>query len=174
MWVAAVLAGGAVLFWCYLRQSQTTAVNADGSGMALQGWEMLHGNRLVAGGRDVLYVRDPGERPGRSDPRAGRGRGAHLCRVDLHAARGDRRTAREGNPRGAEGVIRAPLGAGVMVAPSISPGTRILILSPDHIGVGVPILVTLLLVDRAPAGLCQREGRARFMLLIIDTSGVKA
>lgn len=57
-------------------------------------------------------------------------------------------TAR-GNARGAEGVTRALLGAGILVAPTFSSSSRILLLSPDHIGIAVPILLTLLLVDRA-------------------------
>src|SRR5262249_57425505 len=48
-WAGVLLAVAVVLFLCYLRQSRTTSVNADGSGMALQGWEMLHGNLLLSG-----------------------------------------------------------------------------------------------------------------------------
>ncbi len=42
-------AAAVVLFWCFLRESQTAPVNADGSGMVLQGWDMLHGNLLLSG-----------------------------------------------------------------------------------------------------------------------------
>ena len=37
------------LFWCYLLQSRTTAVNSDAAGMVLPGWDMMHGNVLLRG-----------------------------------------------------------------------------------------------------------------------------
>src|SRR5262249_46897119 len=54
-----------------------------------------------------------------------------------------------GTARGPEGIVRAVLTAGILLAPAYSPGTHILLLSPDHTGIAVPILLTLLFVDRA-------------------------
>jgi hypothetical protein len=163
-WTAAAVATGVVLFWCYLRQSQTTAVNADGSGMALQGWDMLHGNLLLSGWwlADVTFYTF--EIPVDALVEAVHGLDADVVHISaaliytLLAATAA--LLAKGTARGTEGIIRALLGAGVMVAPAVSPATRILILSPDHTGVGVPILLTLLLMDRAPAGLCQQESPA--------------
>ena len=44
---ALVVLAIAVLFVCYLRQSQTVQVSSDGSGNILQAWDMLHGNVLL-------------------------------------------------------------------------------------------------------------------------------
>jgi hypothetical protein len=142
-----------VLFWCYLRQSQTARINSDGAGPALQGWEMLHGNLLLSGWwladaafytfevpLDALVEWVHGLNPD----------AVHICAALIYtllvltAA-----LLARGRARGAEGVTRATLAAGIMVAPTLAPGTRLLLFSPDHTGVGVPILATLLLVDRA-------------------------
>ena len=42
---------------------------------------------------------------------------------------------------------RALLAAGIMLAPQLS-ATQILLLSPDHTGTAVPVLVTWLVIDR--------------------------
>jgi len=152
-WAGVLLAVAVVLFWCYLRQSRTTSVNADGSGMALQGWEMLHGNLLLSGWwlADVTFYTF--EVPVDAVVAAVHGLNADVVHVSaavvytllvLSAALLARGTA-----RGPEGIVRAVLAAGILVAPAYSPGTHVLLLSPDHTGIGVPILLTLLFVDRA-------------------------
>jgi hypothetical protein len=61
------------------------------------------------------------------------------------------RPAREGmakgSARGRVGWARALLAAGIMVAPQLS-ATQIVLLSPDHTGTAVPVLVTWLIIDR--------------------------
>src|SRR5215475_8222388 len=152
-WAAALLAVAVVLFWCYLRQSRTTSVNADGSGMALQGWEMLHGNLLLSGWwlADVTFYTF--EVPVDAVAAAAGGLNADIVHVTaavvytlvvLSAA-----LLASGTARGPEGIVRAVLAAGIVLAPAYSPGTHILLLSPDHTGIAVPILLTLLFVDRA-------------------------
>jgi hypothetical protein len=152
-WAGVLLAAAVVLFLCYLRQSRTTAVNADGSGMALQGWEMLHGNLLLSGWwlADVTFYTF--EVPVDAVVAAAGGLNADIVHVTaavvytllvLSAALLARGTA-----RGPEGVVRAVLAAGILLAPGYGPGTHILLLSPDHTGIAVPILLTLLFVDRA-------------------------
>ena len=47
-----------------------------------------------------------------------------------------------------EGWVRALLAAGIMVAPGAYPGAHVLLLAPDHTGIGVPVLAALLVVDR--------------------------
>ena len=42
-----VALAAAVLFFCYWRQSQSAPLTSDGSGNALQAWDMLHGNLLL-------------------------------------------------------------------------------------------------------------------------------
>src|SRR5215471_13808470 len=144
----ATVAVGLVLFWCYLRQAQTYQLNADPAGQALQAWDMLHGNLLLHGWwlGDVSFytVELPlnmiiemivGLKPVEINILA-----ALVLLTALLA---------KGSARGREGVVRALLGAGILLAPSLVLGTRVLMQGPDHLGTAVPILLALLLLDRA-------------------------
>jgi hypothetical protein len=42
------------------------------------------------------------------------------------------------------------IASGIMIAPQIGPGAFLLLLSPDHIGTGVPLLLIFLVLDHAP------------------------
>ena len=152
-WAAWLLVAALVLFWCYLRQSQTAPVDSDGAGTALQGWDMLHGNLLLSGWwlADVTFYTF--EVPIDAMVEAVRGLDANVVHITaalvytllvLIAA-----LLAKGKARGPEGIIRALLAAGILVAPAFGTSTRVLLLSPDHTGTAVPILLTLLLVDRA-------------------------
>src|SRR5262249_31977513 len=50
-------AAGAALLGCYLLQSRTVRAGSDGASIALQAWDMLHGNPLLHGWRvaDVSF-----------------------------------------------------------------------------------------------------------------------
>ena len=164
IWVGVLAVVAVVLFWCYLRQSQTSPVNADGSAMALQGWGMLHGNLLLSGWwlADVSFYTL--EIPVDAVVEAVHGLNAdavHITAAVLYVALVlSAALLARGRASGREGVVRAVLAAGIMVAPGLIPGTRILLGTPDHTDIGVPILLTLLLVDRArqrwwvPAAMC--------------------
>jgi hypothetical protein len=148
------VAGFAVLFWCYLLESRTQAANSDSAAMVLQGREMLHGNPLLRGWflSDVSFYTF--EVPVDGLVAAVRGYNADAVHVAaaliyallvLLAA-----LLARGRARGGEGVVRALLAAGILLAPGVSPGAHVLLLAPDHTGIGVPVLLTLLVVDRAP------------------------
>jgi len=153
IWAAALVVAAVALFWCYLLQSRTTAVNSDAAGMVLQGWDMMHGNVLLHG----WFVADVSfstfEIPIDGLVAVIHGLGPDVAHITaaiiytllvLSAALLARGTA-----RGAEGIVRAVLAGGILVAPGYSPGTHVLLLAPDHTGIGVPILLTLLFIDRA-------------------------
>ena len=55
-----------------------------------------------------------------------------------------------GRSRGAEGTVRALLAAGIMLAPVPGETAWALLLTPNHTGTGVPVLLLLLLLDLAP------------------------
>src|SRR6185312_10580304 len=152
-WVAAAAAVCLVLFWCYLRQAQTYQVNTDPAGQALQAWDMLHGNLLLRGWwlGDVSFytVELPlnmiieaiiGLRPFEIPILAALIYTAVVLLTALLA---------KGSARGREGVFRALLGGGILLAPSLVLGTRVLLQWPDHLGTAVPILLALLVLDRA-------------------------
>ena len=55
-----------------------------------------------------------------------------------------------GRAKGREGMVRMLIAAGIMVAPQLGAGVFILVFQPDHIGTQVPLLLTWLVLDRAP------------------------
>ena len=148
-WVLLTLAGFAV----YLRLARTRAVNSDGGSQALQAWDMLHGNPMLRGWRlsDVSFYTT--ELPQYMLVELARGLNAETVHIAaamtytlavLAAALVARGTA-----TGREGVIRACLAAGIMLAPQLDDGLNVLVSSPDHIGTSVPILLAWLVLDRA-------------------------
>jgi hypothetical protein len=153
MWAAALVVAALGLYWAYLRQSQTLESDSDPAAQALQAWSLLHGNLLLDGWwlGDVWFytVEIPlnaiieafyGLRPGEVHIAAGMVYAAVVLLSALLA---------RGNARGWEGIVRALLGGGIMLAPSLVDGTRVLLQGPDHVGTAIPILVTLLVLDRA-------------------------
>jgi hypothetical protein len=55
-----------------------------------------------------------------------------------------------GRAKGREGIVRMLIAAGIMVAPQLGAGVFILVFQPDHTGTSVPLLLTWLVLDRAP------------------------
>jgi hypothetical protein len=55
----------------------------------------------------------------------------------------------KGRATGPEGIARALVASGIMLAPEYGAGTRLLLFQPDHIATCVPLLAAWLLVDRA-------------------------
>jgi hypothetical protein len=153
---ALIALAGAVLFFCYWRQSQSVPLSSDGSGNVLQAWDMLHGNLLLHNWwvSDVSFYTT--ELPQYMLIEAlGGGLGTWV----VHAAAAMTYTLlvilaallamghAKDHAQGSR--ARALLAAGLMLAPQLS-ATGIVLLSPDHTGTAVPLLVTWLLIDRAP------------------------
>ncbi len=144
----------AALLLCYLRIAGTTRVNSDGAGIALQGWDMLHGNVLLHGWWVTDFSVWTTELPQYALVSAVAGlrpEVVHVCAAITYtllvllaefAARG--------RVTGAEAVGRALLAALILLAPEPGQGAYIVLLEPDHVGTGVPVLAVLLLLDLAP------------------------
>ena len=160
-WLAGFAVAGVVLFTVYLLQStRDTYVNSDGASNALQAWAMLHGNLLLRGWAvsDVSFYTT--ELPQYMLVELIRGLGpnvVHICGamsytllVLLAAA------VAKGRAAGREGIARVLMAAGIMLAPQLGNPTDMLMLSPDHVGTGVPLLMTWLLIDWG-AGFAQRQ-----------------
>ena len=155
--VVGVAASTIGLFLAYLLQSRTQPVNSDAAGMVLQGWDMLHGNLLLRGWvmADVSFYTFEVPLDGLISVVYGlRSDVVHVAAAAEYAllvlfaallAAGAGRDRRRG---GREAWARALIAAVVMVAPGTYPGAHVLLLAPDHTGIGVPVLVTLLVVDR--------------------------
>ncbi len=155
-WLAAAawLLSGAVLFVCYLRISRSEPVNSDGAANALQAWDMLHGNLLLHSWwlSDVSFYTT--ELPEYMVVELVRGLNADVVHVAaaltytllvLLAA-----FLAKGRATGREAAVRMLLAAGILLAPQLGTAAGILLLSPDHVGSNVPVLLIWLLVDRAP------------------------
>ena len=145
----------AILFFCYWRQSQSVPLTSDGAGNALQAWDMLHGNLLLRHWwvSDVSFYTT--ELPQYMLIEALVGLGTQVVHVAaamtytllvLLAA-----LLAKGRAQGRPGLARALLAGGLMLAPQLS-ATGILLVSPDHTGTAVPLLVIWLLIDGAGAG----------------------
>ena len=142
----------AVLFFCYWRQSQAAPLSSDGSSNVLQAWDMLHGNLLLQNWwvSDVSFYTT--ELPQYMLIGALTGLGPWV----VHAAAAMTYTLlvllaavlAKGRSHGSAGWGRALLAAGLMLSPQLG-ATSILLLSPDHTGTAVPLLVIWLLIDRA-------------------------
>ena len=162
-WTGAVVLAVAVLLFLYWRQSSFQPANSDGASMALEAWDMRHGNVLLHGWRlaDVTFYTT--ELPQYLLIEVLLGLGPWV----VHAAGAMTYTLivllaallARGPATGREGVARALLTAGIIVSPQLS-ATSTLLLGPAHAGTAVPLLVIWLLIDRAPrrryvpAGVC--------------------
>jgi hypothetical protein len=153
--IAAMLAG---IFWCYLLQARTQGADSDSAGMVLQGWDMVqHGNLLLVGWvmADVSFYTF-------EIPVDGLVSAVYGLRVDvihvaaaieyallvLFAALVAAGAARDRRGGRREAWTRGLIAAAIMVAPGTDGGSGVLLGGPDHTAVGVPVLITLLIVDR--------------------------
>ena len=145
---------GAVLLLAYLRVAGTEQVNSDAAGLVLQARDMLHGNPLLHGWwcTDVSFITTELPQYAVVTAVAGvRPEVPHICgaltytSLVLLAA-----FVARGRARGPEGVFRALLAAGVILAPQPGNPALVMLGSPDHVGTAVPLLMLLLLLDRAP------------------------
>ena len=153
-WPVGLAAAGVVLYLCYLAISRTEEVTSDGASIALQAWDMLHGNPLLRGWTltDVSFYTT--ELPEYMIVEAVRGLNADV----VHASAAITYTLvvltggllGRGRAKGREGMVRLFIAAGIMVAPQFGPGVFILVFQPDHFGTSVPLLLTWLVLDRAP------------------------
>ena len=143
-----------LLFLAYLRQSQQVPVRSDGGSIALQAWDMLHGNVALHGWTmsDVSFWSTELVQYALLEAVHGLGPGViHLggamtytLLVVLAA------WLARGRATGREGVARAGLAAVIMLAPAPA-ASRTLLFTPDHLGSAVPVLLAWLAAERLPA-----------------------
>ena len=147
-----ILAGAAVLAWCYWRLSWTVPATSDGAAIALQAHDMLHGNLLLHGWTigDVSFYTT--ELPEYMLVELARG----MDTGTIHIAAAVTYTLlvlltgllARGRTRGYEGLCRGLLGTGITLAPQLGFGAFVLLLSPDHVGTEVPLMAAWLLLAR--------------------------
>jgi hypothetical protein len=152
-WPAALAVAAVALFLCYLRLSGTTPANADGADQALQAWDMVHGNWLLRGWTvgDVSYYTTELPEYIIVEKIVGLGTGV------IHVAAAVTYTLlvllaallAKGRATGREGLVRALIASGILLAPQLGHGAALLLSQPDHLGTQVPLLATFLVLDRA-------------------------
>ena len=152
-WVISFAIAGIALFAAYIRLSATYPVNSDGANIILMSWDMLHGNLLLHGWwmSDVSFFTT--ELPEYMLIDAAR----ELSLDVTHIAAALTYTLAlllaallaKGRAASGEGVARAGVSAGIMLAPQLGAGVFILLLSVGHIGSAVPLLAVWLLLDLA-------------------------
>jgi hypothetical protein len=150
----AIMAGIAVLFYCAQRQARQMGAQSDGAALALQAWAMLHGNLLLHGWylSDVSFYTT--ELPEYMLVELFRGLNTDVVRlcaaltytliVVLAAA-----VAYGGRPADRRAAaVRAGITVAIMLGPTVAAASTLLN-DPDHTGTAVPILLALLILDRA-------------------------
>jgi hypothetical protein len=155
-WVeaAAFVLAAAALFGIYLRLSRTVPENSDQANILLVASDMLHGNVLLHGWylTDVSFYTTELPQYALLEIFFGvHANTAHIAAAMTYTlvvllavllARGGF-TSRAA-------VVRLLITAGILVAPQLGVGVTALVLTVGHIGTAVPVLLILLLLDRAP------------------------
>ena len=154
IWAAGLVLAALVLFPCYLRDAQTVGQSSDSASIALQAWQMWHGNPILRGwwlSDEYFYAVDlplnaviemvVGLRPGAIHIYAAVDYVVVVLLAGLLA---------RGRARGREGIARMLLTVGIMLAPSTVLGSRVLLQGPDHMGTQIAVLAAFLVLDRAP------------------------
>jgi hypothetical protein len=154
-WAVGVAAVTAALYFCYYRQSWTAMVGSDAGSIALQARDMLHGHVMLHGWTmsDVSFWSTELPQYVLLEALFGLGPGViHIggamtyTLLVLLAA-----LLARGRAAGREGLIRALVAAAIMLAPAVNDATATLLLTPDHLGSAVPVLLAWLLVECLPA-----------------------
>jgi hypothetical protein len=148
--------GALGLFFAYYLQSRTVAVRSDGGSVALQAWDMLHGNLLLRHWHmsDVSFWPTELVQYALLEAVHGLGPGVvHLGGAMTYtlllvlAA-----VLAAGRATGREALVRVLIVLAIMVAPAAA-ASPTLLLTPDHLGSAVPVLLAWLAVDRlSPSG----------------------
>ena len=170
-WAGGLLLAAAALFTLYLRQSLLAPFNADGASAILQAQAVLHGNVLLKGWwiADVsFYTTELPEYMIVTALRGLRPDVVHICGaltytlMVLLAA-----MLARGRAKGREGLVRALVAGGIMLAPSVLGGTEVFLENPDHAGTAVPVLALFLLLDRASPEDTDARGYARWWVPLV-------
>jgi hypothetical protein len=146
--------GALVLFGCYYLQSRTVEVRSDGGSVALQAWDILHGNVLLRHWHmsDVSFWCTELVQYALLEAVRGLGPGVvHLGGAMTYTlllvlaaflAKG-----RAGKQSVRQALVRVLIVVAIMVAPAAA-ASPTLLLTPDHLGSAVPVLLAWLAVDR--------------------------
>ena len=152
---AAWICCGIALFAFVLRISLSYGMNSDGANNALQGWDILHGHILLHGwilGDATYYTL---ELPLYAVTEALLGLSSLTCHVvsalTYLIVAGCAVLLAMADSKGLSRAARGAAVIAVLAAPLLTrQGVSILLSEPDHLGTSAIIMVSFLLIDRAP------------------------
>lgn len=155
-WAATVAILALILFFAYLAQSRTLILQADGGSFLEQAWAMGHGNPFLHGwvlSRVSFYTT---ELPQYLLLEAFGGFSATVMNVAVAmtytaVVLGAALVAR-GRVSGKEGLVRALIAGGILLAPALGSGTINLLSNADHTGTQVGLMLVWVSLDRARPG----------------------
>jgi hypothetical protein len=139
----------------FLAQARTQSVHTDRASASgpqiLQAWDMLHGNLLLHGWSvgDVSYY--PTELPEYMVVEAVQGLNGDVVHVaaaltyTLIVLLGG--LLAKGHATGRDAVVRFGVASGIMLAPTLLVGTKVLLSGPDHTGTQAALLAVWLVLD---------------------------
>jgi hypothetical protein len=152
-WPAGFAVAAVVLFFAYLRLSNTYPEDSDQANLGLQAWDMLHGNLLLHGWvlSDVSFFTTELPQYMLLELIHGLNTGTFHLAAAMTYTLALLLTAllAKGRADGRQGVAQVLIAGGVMLAPQLGVGVFILLLTVGHFGTSVPLLVTLVVLDRA-------------------------
>jgi hypothetical protein len=151
-WPAGFAVAAVVLFFAYLRLSNTYPENSDEANLGLQAWDMLHGNLLLHGWMlsDVSFFTTELPQYMLLELVGGLNNGTfHLAAAMTYTlALLLVAVLARGRADGRQGLAQVLIAGGIMLAPQLGVGVFILLLTVGHFGTSVPLLVTMLVLDR--------------------------
>ena len=165
----------AVLFYAYLRLSQTYPENSDEANILLMADDMLHGNLFLSGWHvsDVPFITTELPEMAALVSMFGlRLETAHIAAALTYTlVLGVAMLLARGRSRGKKAVVRMAVALGIMLAPQPGVGIFVADFSVGHIGTALPVMLTWLVLDWAISpGAPGRPGpsrRARWWLPVV-------
>jgi hypothetical protein len=150
-WAAGTGLAAALLFFAYYRQSRTVPLRSDAGSVALQAWDMRHGNVLLSHWHmsDVSFWSTELVQYALLEAVHGLGPGlVHLGGAMTYTLLlGLAAYLAQGRTQGREALVRVLVVLAIMLAPAAVESPTLL-LTPDHLGSAIPVLLAWLAVDR--------------------------
>lgn len=141
----------AVLFYAYLRLSQTYAENSDEANILLMAQDMLHGNLFLSGWNvsDVPFITTELPEMAMLVSMFGlRLETAHIAAALTYTlVLAGAMLLAKGRSRGRKAVVRMAVALGIMLAPQPGVGIFVADFSVGHIGTALPVMLTWLVLD---------------------------
>jgi hypothetical protein len=153
-WPLGFALAGVVLFFVYLRIAERHGFGADGAVLEQMAWDMLNGNPLMRGWTvaDIsFYTIEIPElavvewlHGGISPGVLSAVEALNLTVLVLLVA-----FLAKGRATGREGLVRAVVAGGILVAPVANTNSTLMLGNPDHLATQIFVLAAWLIVDRA-------------------------